>query len=73
MVKLCALLAILAINGCTTSFIEAAGECVSEQWTFGGMVIKRHLRCDLPPPDDAETPVREIEMDSFEEVLSDTP
>ena len=32
-----------------------------QQWNLAGFVVRRRMLCDLPPPKDSETPVRDRE------------
>ena len=51
----------LLLSGCTTTYVEVKGECVIQQWSFLGGIMRKRTICDLPVPEANETPVRDRE------------
>ena len=51
----------LFVAGCSTTYVEFKGECVIQDWSLRGYTLRQRQICDLPPPDDDETQVRDRE------------
>ena len=46
-------------QGCTTTYTEFQGECVTQQWKLASVVMRQRQICDLPMPDEDEMQVRD--------------
>ena len=56
-----AVLLVLVLSSCMTTFVEFKGECVIQAWDFLGLNMRTRQICDLPPPDADEVQVRDRE------------
>ena len=67
-----ALLVVLLLTGCTTTYHEITGTCVVQEWTLGSVVMRQRRICELPPPDENEVQVRDreaMELNPFPNLL----
>ena len=55
------LVAILALPGCVTRYLELKGECVVQEWKLASFTVRSRMICDLPPPGMLEEQVRDRE------------
>jgi hypothetical protein len=69
---LIAVIIVVLLHACTTSYLEMQGECVWRNWGLFGWSVKRDIVCDMPAPGKDEEQVREREMNTIQEELEES-
>ena len=65
-----ALVLVLVLQGCTTTHIEVAGECLVKHWALANITMRRDWVCDLPPEIDLRR-VKPLDRNPYEDFIEE--